>query len=406
MGGMQEYRRKNMKTELNKKKYITILIFLILVSITLIPVFKVKSSSLEQNNNLKQVDAILLKNNSTQRQIETETPENSPNYNQIQLQIALENENKFNNQNIETTINLKNCRYTELNQNQCTFNNFPKNSDVYVVASYKGSKSINMIIDDSGENGLNDVVVNVKDKPVFLVLSAYEPIAWRIKRTPETNIAGIILAGYHNQAVIGIPQNVPILNYTYKNRTCGYFYINDEINNQTAANIQKIAMITGKKPSKILYNYDGEGFYIGQALSKYDKLIYSEDCNLSAPKVDVENTSGSIPANIRLTNDWKENATVYLVNNNFIKKANFEDITSWENKAKEPYRNSIGNNIDEMRIEHDMSTDHTYVVLKTFKIPNDFCYGHFINFIIPNGVSAPENKQNCGFYFLKDGSKM
>ena len=51
-----------------------------------------------------------------------------------------------------------------------------------------------------------------------------------------------------------------------------------------------------------------------------------------------------------------------------------------------------------------MGVDHTYVVLKNFTIPDGFCYGYFVNFIITENGPVPENRQNCGFYYLKDGN--
>ena len=46
------------------------------------------------------------------------------------------------------------------------------------------------------------VVVNIPDKPVVLVLTAFFPTVWRIGATKDTEIAGVMVSGNYGQAVI------------------------------------------------------------------------------------------------------------------------------------------------------------------------------------------------------------
>lgn len=303
---------------------------------------------------------------------------------------------------------LLNSDYTSrVKVENCKFTNLPLFYDVYAVASYEGLNPINVVIDKNGnKNASNEVIVNAENKPIILVLTSYEPVVWDIKTTVKTKIAGVILGGYYNQAILGISKNIPVLNYTYTQNSCGYFYLSNRLDSEQVANIQKIQQVTGKKPADIKYQYNGGTFFVGNPVGSTDKLIHSDDYKLSDYQVNLNTISGSIPPDVRGSSNWKEDATVYLVTHNYLKQATIIDIQNWENKAKAPYLKSIGSSASQMQIQHDMSPDHTYLVQKSFKIPDDFCYGHFINFIIPNGVQAPENKQNCGFYFLKDGSKL
>lgn len=315
---------------------------------------------------------------------------------------------KKNNENVTNEPTQLNSDYKScVKIENCKFVNLPLFYDVYAVASYEGLNPIGVIIDKNGNrNASNDVIVNVKNKPIVLVLTSYEPVVWNIKSTQGTKIAGVVLGGYYNQALLGISKNIPVLNYTYTQNNCGHFYLSNRLDSEQVASIQKIQEVTGKKPTDIKYQYNGGTFFVGNPVGSTDKLIYSDDYKLSDYQVNLNTVSGSVPTDVRSSSNWKEDATVYLVTHNYLKQATIIDIQNWENKARAPYLQSIGGSASQMQIQHDMSPDHTYIVQKSFKIPDDFCYGHFINFIIPNGVQAPENKQNCGFYFLKDGSKL
>lgn len=103
-------------------------------------------------------------------------------------------------------------------------------------------------------------------------------------------------------------------------------------------------------------------------------------------------SSSSSPKN----DNWKEDKTVELVAHNIIRKATPAEIQNWQYLAK-------SNGYPQSQ---EIMFGFTYVAQRSFVIPDDFCYGHYINFIIPNGVEPPTNKQNCGFFFMKDGSSL
>lgn len=177
-------------------------------------------------------------------------------------------------------------------KNGCLFENFPNVYDVYVVSSYAGLNQIDVVIDkNENENGLNDVIVNIKDKPIILVFTAYKPIVWRVQSTAGTRIAGVVLSGYYNQAVLGISKNIPTVNWTHSQNTCGYFYLNNVTDANQSAIIGQIKEIAGKEPIDILYQSGTNHiFYVGQPLSNTDRLLYSNDYNLSDYQVNLSTT--------------------------------------------------------------------------------------------------------------------
>jgi hypothetical protein len=87
----------------------------------------------------------------------------------------------------------------------------PDDFVVHAVGMYKGLAALKGVqLDDSGNRVAQaEVVVNVPDKPVVLVLTAYDPTVWRVGRTKDTTIAGVIVSGYHAQALIGLPKQTP-----------------------------------------------------------------------------------------------------------------------------------------------------------------------------------------------------
>ena len=89
---------------------------------------------------------------------------------------------------------------------QCEFPNLmlPKSFVVYATGGYSGKRQ-NFQIDQSGHQATQfDVAVNEPQKPVVLILGAYEPSVWNIGWSPGTKIIAVLASGYHKQVIAGI----------------------------------------------------------------------------------------------------------------------------------------------------------------------------------------------------------
>ncbi|MDR0761731.1 MAG: hypothetical protein LBF13_01630 [Campylobacteraceae bacterium] len=98
----------------------------------------------------------------------------------------------------------------------CDFSDIVLSDDFYVYAAggYSGLNQ-NIQIDQSGHQATEfTLFINVADKPVVLILSAYEPSIWQIKFTQETKISAAYLSGYHKQIITGLPEETNLLNAT------------------------------------------------------------------------------------------------------------------------------------------------------------------------------------------------
>ena len=60
-----------------------------------------------------------------------------------------------------------------------------------------------------------EIKVERRNKPIILALSAYEPVQWNITAEPGVVIEKIIVNGYHNQTVSGVP-GIPIEEHSYE----------------------------------------------------------------------------------------------------------------------------------------------------------------------------------------------
>ena len=88
-----------------------------------------------------------------------------------------------------------------------------KQFEVFATGAYSGQSS-EYQIDNSGHQAHWMDVAVMNTKPVVLILGAYEPSIWRIKWEPNTVIEGVVLTGYHDQKILGLPKSVPVLTTT------------------------------------------------------------------------------------------------------------------------------------------------------------------------------------------------
>lgn len=166
-------------------------------------------------------------------------------------------------------------------------------SNVHYVGVYEGTSKNN---NASHSRGTVNVRVTVKNKPIILILSSYEPVQWNIIPDWGVRFEKVIISGYYKQTYTGLMPNVPVLNSSYEERNGNYFYqsINNEDNYLDI--IEKIESLTGKKPVTVQSNYTGTAFTVdGRNTMTFAKKLQtsdtpvvlecSYDCNLSADKL-------------------------------------------------------------------------------------------------------------------------
>jgi hypothetical protein len=88
-------------------------------------------------------------------------------------------------------------------------------------------------------------VVEVHDtgRPVVLAVCAYEPVNWDVRIGPGVRLQRVVVGGYHDAAVVGVPPRVPVDVHTYDDRSPDYFYAyrrGDDAYHRAAAMLRKL----------------------------------------------------------------------------------------------------------------------------------------------------------------------
>ena len=96
--------------------------------------------------------------------------------------------------------------------------------EVHVVGVYEGTYPPG-VQHMAGFHPRGAVTVKVGDvkKPVILVLTSYEPVAWRVE-APKGAVVKVIASGYHKQEVIGLDKGVPVTLISQEAGDRDYFY--------------------------------------------------------------------------------------------------------------------------------------------------------------------------------------
>jgi hypothetical protein len=84
-------------------------------------------------------------------------------------------------------------------------------SELHVIGVYEGDRHV---------DGIVDVHVPARKRPVVLALTAYQPTIWRIDSTAK--LAAVYLYGYEPQRIEGVPKGVRVNEVTKPDFVCTY----------------------------------------------------------------------------------------------------------------------------------------------------------------------------------------
>lgn len=98
--------------------------------------------------------------------------------------------------------------------------------ELHIVGAYEGSYPPG--VGHGGGNhpqGSATVIVNRPGKAVTLVLTAYEPIGWKLQPSENTFIERVILSGYHPQSITARPEGTKVADRSRRpGGARGYFF--------------------------------------------------------------------------------------------------------------------------------------------------------------------------------------
>jgi hypothetical protein len=122
--------------------------------------------------------------------------------------------------------------------------------DWYVLGVYEGH---------THKYGKVTVFVAPQDRPIALLLTAYESVDWQIELEPGAQLAKVFLNGYHEQMVSGLPAHIPIQSSSSK-QGAGYLYGHD--NSSCFKLIAKANQLYGLRSRQHLCQYRGTAFVV------------------------------------------------------------------------------------------------------------------------------------------------
>lgn len=119
----------------------------------------------------------------------------------------------------------------------------------------------------AGEMGRVDVEVQPTDKPVILVLTSYMEVNWHIKRAEGARIKKVIVSGYFEQEVTGLPADVPLVNQSYypnngSRSKNGWFYSYQWNTPEWREVVRRLNETTGLPVTTFQGNYRGDSFIV------------------------------------------------------------------------------------------------------------------------------------------------
>jgi len=258
----------------------------------------------------------------------------------------------------------------------------PMDVIVYSGGSYTGEEA-NIQIDESGSNASEfNVVVNSTDKPVALILGAYNPSIWNIKWSKGTKIKAVVAFGHHKQLVVGLPKEVPILSGNNestcdKKNNIGLFFdkvsdphyykmVNELSNRLFSKNVSLLSKAT-----------QGELLFGGQLPRNVD-LRTSEDTPIESL---VDKTI--VLAGKKGLEDLEAKG--------MIRKITPADISRWEKQKQKVYPHKVERKRDPAR-SRPKYIHNGYVILQKISIPAGLYGGNLATFLLEKGVAYPDGK--------------
>ncbi|WPP01657.1 hypothetical protein SFA35_10050 [Pseudomonas sp. HR96] len=264
----------------------------------------------------------------------------------------------------------------------CGFENFTAPADlvVYAAGGYSG-REVGFQIDQSGNQATQfDIAVNSPDKPVALILGAYDPTVWNIGWTPGTRIVAVYVSGYNRQVLAGLDSTVPVLNSSYENKgPCGYSYVSRD----STVGLNPLSRRLFGQPVSMVYPGDKSGkILIGSPLGPNPRLVTSSAVTPDS----LRDKQGPLAGQAGIDE---------AVRNGSLRAATRDDVQAWVDAraAATPAERDVPPVAGGAAARPLPSVSGAYVVLKAFTFPAGLYGGHAVTFYVPRGVPLPTGQR-------------
>ena len=242
------------------------------------------------------------------------------------------------------------------------------------VGVYEGAGTASVELEDSSNPaGRVDVIVNRPDKPVVLVLSAYQPVVWELATTSETELAGVIVSGYHTQRVRGINAATPLRATSHKGPGhCDEpFQAYEEGADFQKAN-QVVANLLGREIDTFNGAYRAERFVVGKATKDVAAVREGES---------QRSSSSAAPKSVKAG----EPGIKQLRRSGALRPARAPELERWAQLARQAQDLSKR----ALPVPENKRFQPIYTVTRAMRYPKGLHGAHSQRFLIPEGVPEP-----------------
>jgi beta-lactamase regulating signal transducer with metallopeptidase domain/predicted esterase len=130
-----------------------------------------------------------------------------------------------------------------------------------------------------GNNGTTvDVEVRPTTRPIVLALASYGSVLWNLKIAKGARVNAVIVGGYYEQEIEGIPTNIPVAYRAFfPSRNKGYYWGFDWNSRECRSMVEKLNDETGKLVSTFQGEYTGTSFVVdgtrGRDLAQTERTV-------------------------------------------------------------------------------------------------------------------------------------
>ena len=262
----------------------------------------------------------------------------------------------------------------------------PEDTIVLAAGSYSGRRA-GFQIDQSGHEATQFDIAVHSDRPVALILGAYEPSIWNIGWTRGTRIVAVYATGYHRQVVAGLPKDTPVLTPSYDNKSdCGYAYIGGD--SGLGWLNPKARILFGREVARV-YNKPQNGVVeMNESLQPRGDFVTSPDSppdSFRDARAPLAGTAGLEAAMSKGTIRPVTEADIEMVRAAYRERAAKASATGKVDVP--PVAGADAGTPPPVKVPIGMH--RSYVVLKPFAFPAGLYGGNLATFLVPKGVPRP-----------------
>lgn len=272
----------------------------------------------------------------------------------------------------------------------CGLGELPSGFEVQLVHVKRGAKELtDQALDpEEVEAYLQPVAVGATSKPIVLVLMAGEPTVWQLSRTTNSQLAGVIATGRHQQRVVGLAASVPLIETASRStNSCKAFYL-DQRQIEEGNYPEQIWETFAQDPQTVHLNQKPSGFEIGQL----DSSLMS-DKSLALSDVLLDPTKQLLPGKLGIKQ---------LVKNGSLRRGSVSDFDQWL-EASDISDDDKKMERERKRIKTETQRDSFYAIEKSTELPLGMGGSNSMRFVAAAGIDEIPGDISHNTIFYADG---